>query len=83
MCKLSNYEVAQQVLNGDWGNGAERREKLNAAGYKYEDVQSIVNALVYDTYVPETESKKQPEKKPLEIDYDINSNEGIIINIIV
>ena len=81
MCKLSNYEVAQQVLNGDWGNGAERREKLIAAFYKYEEVQSIVNALVYDTYVPEPE--KKPEKLPLEIDYDIKSNDGIIINIIV
>lgn len=81
MNKLTNYEVAQQVLNGEWGNGAERREKLTAAGYNYNDVQSIVNALVYDTYIPEPETN--PDKQPLEIDYDLKLNDGIIVNIIL
>lgn len=81
MNKLTNYEVAQQVLNGEWGDGVERREKLTAAGYNYSDVQSIVNALVYDTYIPEPETN--PDKQPLEIDYDVKLNDGIIVNIIL
>ena len=31
---------------GKWGNGEERKRKLREAGYNYESVQSIVNALV-------------------------------------
>ncbi|WP_240332476.1 holin [Granulicatella sp. zg-ZJ] len=43
-------EVAQQVLNGLWGNGAERTELLKKAGYNVEDVQAKVNSLLgYNT----------------------------------
>ena len=78
----SNYEVAQEVLAGKWGNGAERRERLTAAGYPYDSVQSIVNALVADRDRV-TEEKPEKVNSPLEIDYDPLSNDGIIINVIV
>ena len=74
-----NQIIAQEILDGKWGNGSERRERLTQAGYNYEKVQSIVNALVYGNLIPEDE----PHNKPLEIDYDPQKNEGIIINIIV
>ena len=74
-----NQVIAQEILDGKWGNGTERRERLTKAGYNYEKVQSIVNALVYGDPIPEDE----PQNKPLEIDYDTQKNEGIIINIIV
>ena len=76
----SNQVIAKEVLDGKWGNGTERRERLTQAGYNYEKVQSIVNALVYGEPVPEDEPQNN---KPLEIDYDPQKNEGIIINIIV
>lgn len=41
--KLSNEQIADQVLAGAWGNGDDRRNKLQAAGYDYSAVQSIVN----------------------------------------
>lgn len=41
--KKSNDEIADEVIAGKWGNGQQRREKLTAAGYNYEEVQSIVN----------------------------------------
>lgn len=78
----SNQEIAQEVLSGLWGNGAERRERLTKAGYNYDNIQSIVNALVYGHEIPVTEDPAQ-EKQPLEIDYDTTKNEGIIINIII
>ncbi len=34
-------------MDGKWGNGAERRERLTAAGYDYGKVQDAVNALLY------------------------------------
>ena len=85
----SNQEIAQEVLCGLWGNGAERRERLTKAGYNYDNVQSIVNALVYGHEIPAAEDpapvqeQKPQGNEPLEIDYDIAKNEGIIINIII
>lgn len=38
-------EVAQEVLNGKWGNGEERKKKLTQAGYDYNKVQAEVNKL--------------------------------------
>jgi hypothetical protein len=39
-------EVAREVIHGKWGNGAERRAKLTAAGYNYAEVQAAVNRLM-------------------------------------
>lgn len=39
-------EIAKQVIDGKWGNGRERKERLTKAGYNYYDVQRIVNRLV-------------------------------------
>lgn len=35
-----------EVLQGKWGNGAERKKRLEAAGYDYAAVQKKVNQLV-------------------------------------
>ena len=37
--------VAKEVLAGKWGNGNDRKEKLQAAGYNYAEVQAEVNRL--------------------------------------
>lgn len=41
--RLSDDQVADQVIAGAWGNGDDRRNKLVAAGYSYNAVQSLVN----------------------------------------
>jgi lysozyme len=38
-------ELAQEVLAGNWGNGEERKNRLSAAGYDYDSVQTKVNEL--------------------------------------
>lgn len=38
--------IAQEVVWGLWGNGADRKTKLTAAGYDYDEVQSMVNKLL-------------------------------------
>lgn len=38
--------VALQVIRGEWGNGAQRKQRLTAAGYDYNAVQSMVDALL-------------------------------------
>lgn len=44
--KKTTAEVAKEVLEGKWGNGAERKSKLEKAGYNYDEVQNYVNNLV-------------------------------------
>lgn len=39
----SNETIAQEVINGAWGNGHVRRDRLTAAGYNYDVIQDIVN----------------------------------------
>jgi N-acetylmuramoyl-L-alanine amidase CwlA len=44
--KKSTTEIAREVIAGKWGNGAERMQKLTAAGYDYAAVQAKVNQLL-------------------------------------
>ena len=44
MCNYCN--VAREVINGNWGNGQERKNRLRAAGYDYGIVQNIVNKIL-------------------------------------
>ena len=39
-------EIANEVIAGKWGNGADRKKKLTAAGYNYSEVQKKVNELL-------------------------------------
>ena len=39
-------ELAREVIRGNWGNGAERKNRLTAAGYDYAAVQARVNAIL-------------------------------------
>ena len=38
--------VAREVIQGSWGNGAERKQRLTAAGYDYAAVQARVNEIL-------------------------------------
>ena len=38
--------LAYEVIQGDWGNGEERKERLEAAGYDYDAVQQRVNEII-------------------------------------
>lgn len=38
--------VAREVIDGHWGNGDTRRQKLEAAGYNYKEVQDCVNKIL-------------------------------------
>lgn len=38
--------IAAEVIQGDWGNGEERKERLEQAGHDYDAVQQRVNELL-------------------------------------
>lgn len=63
--KKSNEEIAQEVLNGKWGNGEERKQKLAAAGYDYSAVQKIVNELCKKPAQPAKKSNEEIAKEVL------------------
>ena len=41
--KKSNEVIANEVIAGKWGNGADRKNRLTSAGYNYDAIQDIVN----------------------------------------
>ena len=44
--KKTVTELAKEVIQGKWGNGSERKQKLTQAGYDYDRVQAEVNRLL-------------------------------------
>ena len=44
--KKSVDELAQEVIDGKWGNGTDRKSKLEKAGYDYNAVQNRVNEIL-------------------------------------
>ena len=63
------YDVAHQGVMGDWGNGAERIERLTAAGYDYAEVQGIINKMV-DGSVKSVEDLAVAMKKEQDVESD-------------
>lgn len=45
VAKNKNLQIAYEVISGSWGNGADRKNRLSAAGYNYEEIQTIVNEI--------------------------------------
>lgn len=43
--KKSVDEIAKEVINGKWGNGSDRKNALEKAGYNYSTIQARVNEL--------------------------------------
>lgn len=41
-------ELVKEVLNGIWGNGEDRKNKLISAGYDYYKIQEAVNLATID-----------------------------------
>lgn len=70
---LSNYDVAKAVLRGEYGNGAERVQRLAAAGYNPTAVQSIVNALVAGSEINENECRL------MKVEVDLTRYDGITL----
>ena len=79
---MDNYTIAKEIIAGKWGNGEERKQRIIAAGYNYDIVQGLVNILVDDMKAPPLPEVTE-KKPPLEVEYDIRSNDGIIINIVL
>lgn len=69
----SYEQIAYEVIDGDWGNYPERKERLEAAGYNYQTVMNYVNKILYG----ENNSSSSNEDDVLEIHFDTNKYSAI------
>ena len=49
----SNQEIAKEIFQGKWGENLERKRRLIEAGYDYDKVMSIVNAIANELPIDE------------------------------
>lgn len=42
-------EIVEEVINGEWGYGVERKRKLEEKGYDYNLIQTKINRIVTGT----------------------------------
>lgn len=76
----TNQQIAVEVLMGKWGNGSERRTRLTKAGYSYDNIQSIVNALVEGKEIQEEVDINELKiigTHYMDIEVDLNEYKGI------
>lgn len=62
-------ELAKEVIEGKWGNGDDRKNRLTSAGYNYQEVQDKVNDIL--------KASKSEEKKYVE--YKVIARSGLNI----
>lgn len=60
-------DIAREVINGKWGNGSERKERLEASGYVYSAVQAKVNELLGSSSKPAPAPEPRPSKSITEV----------------
>ena len=68
-------EIAQEVINGLWGNGDERRRRLTEAGYDYDVIQKAVNDLLSGNEI--VDSDPIETDGTLEVVVDLNTTKAI------
>ena len=61
-------ELAQEVIAGKWGNGDERKTKLESAGYNYQEVQNKVNDIL---------GASKPAPAPSNPTYKVTAKSGL------
>ena len=44
--KKSDDEIIKEIMEGKWGNGEERKQKLQSAGYEYNSIQQKINEII-------------------------------------
>lgn len=84
--KKTNQEIAIEVIAGKWGNGNERRMKLAQAGYNYDSVQNIVNAIMEGDMSPistpvEPEAFEITGSECMEIEIDLTKYNSLSIKL--
>lgn len=59
--KKSVDVLAREVIAGSWGTGSERKKRLEAEGYNYNEVQKRVNEILNDGATKPVQNTPKPE----------------------
>ena len=78
--KKTNEEVAREVIDGKWGNGIERKTRLQSAGYNYTEIQSLVNQLLKPTTATYYVVKKNDNLTKIANKYKLTVDELLALN---
>lgn len=70
---LSLDEIAQKVIRGDYGNYPERKDRLEAEGYNYEEVRQRVNEILASQ-----NNNQAPNPAPTPV--EIKAGDTVIVN---
>lgn len=82
--KKTDEEIANEVIDGLWGTGEDRKNKLTQAGYDYYKIQSIVNSKLLNQNIIHYRVKKGDNLYNIAIKYNTtwnkiyNDNKSII-----
>ena len=80
----TNQEIAIEVIDGKWGDNAERYKRLCEAGYDYGAIQSIVNAIMSDPIALKPIKKEEAfivrGNETLEVEIDLDKFNAIKLN---
>lgn len=78
----TNQEIAKEIFQGKWGNNSERRRRLTEAGYDYEAIQTIVNAISQNMTIDEiAQACEEYDNKNGTIPFEIIGTEVMEIEI--
>ena len=61
----SNDTIAEEIINGLWGNGEDSIKKLENAGYNYEEIQKIVNQKCQQSTLNEENTVNDQDKEEI------------------
>lgn len=78
----TNQEIAKEIFQGKWGENLERKRKLEAAGYDYDKIMTIVNAIAAE--LPIDEILRRAEEYDREhglVPIEINGTETLEITV--
>lgn len=91
----TNQEIAKEIFQGKWGNNLERKCRLEAAGYDYDKIMSIVNAIADELPIDEILRRAEEYDREhglipveisgtetLEIDVDLSKYNSIKLNFV-
>ena len=72
-------KIAKEVWEGKWGNGIDRKNRLEASGYNYAVIQAVVNSMAKDYEEPVEEVKKTYTVKKGDTMWKIAKENGLTL----
>lgn len=78
----TNQEIAKEIFQGKWGENLERKRRLEEAGYDYDKVMCVVNAIAAELTIDEILKRaKEYDKEHGLVPIEIHGTETLEIEV--